>query len=121
MLVLSRRPNQTIAIEGGRIKITVLDFRGGKVRLGIDAPQDVTVHRGEVQAAVDREAAARDPEIKAGDRVVIQDGGRWHFARVTYARDEELRCVYEHGENICAVTVPRNAARHVHDAEVSRG
>lgn len=72
MLVLSRRPGETIEIDGGRIKITVIGFRNGKVRIGIDAPKDVAVNRGEVQAAIERNAAARDPEIKAGDCVLMR-------------------------------------------------
>ena len=52
MLVLSRKADETIVIDGGRIVITMIGYRNGKVRLGIDAPQHVTVHRGEVQAAI---------------------------------------------------------------------
>lgn len=121
MLVLGRKANETIEIDGGRIRITVVDLRGDKVRLGIDAPKDVTVHRGEVQAAIERNAAARDPEIKAGDRVLIQDGGAWHFARVTDVRGDELRCVYECGGKTYAATVPRELTRRVNAGEVARG
>ncbi len=54
MLVLSRRHNETIMI-GDNIEITVLDVRGGKVRLGIDAPTDVPVYRKELYDAIKRE------------------------------------------------------------------
>ena len=47
MLVLSRRMDEEIVI-GGEIRIRVLASRGGKVRLGISAPRDVTVERGEL-------------------------------------------------------------------------
>jgi carbon storage regulator len=47
MLVLSRKKNETIIIDD-RIKITVIEIRGDKVRLGIEAPRDVPVHRSEV-------------------------------------------------------------------------
>lgn len=57
MLVLSRRVNERIIINGGEIVITVVDIRGGdKVRLGIEADKSISVHREEVQAAVDAEA-----------------------------------------------------------------
>ena len=60
MLVLSRRESQSIMI-GNDIVITVISIRGDQVRIGIDAPRSVTVHRQEVAAAIEaanREAAA---------------------------------------------------------------
>lgn len=54
MLVLSRSIDQSIVI-GGNIVITVVDIRGGNVRIGIEAPREVSVHRKEVQEIVDRE------------------------------------------------------------------
>ncbi len=47
MLVLSRKPHETIRI-GNDIVITVISIEGGVVKLGIVAPQPVPVHRGEV-------------------------------------------------------------------------
>jgi len=57
MLVLSRQRDQTIMI-GDDIEITVVDIRGDKVRLGINAPQDIPVHRKEVYEAIKRENRA---------------------------------------------------------------
>jgi carbon storage regulator len=54
MLVLSRRANQSIVI-GSDVVVTVLEVRGDHVRLGIDAPRTVTVHREEVYAEIQRE------------------------------------------------------------------
>lgn len=54
MLVLSRHQNEAIMI-GDRIKIVVVDIRGDKVRLGIEADSDVPVHRLEVYNAIKRE------------------------------------------------------------------
>ena len=54
MLVLSRQKEQTIMI-GDNIEITVVDIRGDKVRLGINAPSEITVHRKEVYDAIQRE------------------------------------------------------------------
>jgi len=64
MLVLSRQRDETIMI-GDEIEITVVDIRGDKVRLGINAPSDVPVHRKEVYEAIKREnrdAADMNPE-----------------------------------------------------------
>ncbi|MCA9089559.1 MAG: carbon storage regulator CsrA [Planctomycetaceae bacterium] len=47
MLVLSRKKNESIVIDD-RIVITVVEVRGDKVRLGIEAPRDVSIHRQEV-------------------------------------------------------------------------
>jgi len=54
MLVLSRTRDETIMI-GDDIEITVVDIRGDKVRLGINAPSHVPVHRKEVYNAIQRE------------------------------------------------------------------
>ena len=51
MLVLSRKKNEKITI-GDNIIITVVDIRGGKVRLGFDAPREIPVHREEVFKAI---------------------------------------------------------------------
>ena len=58
MLVLSRHRDESIMI-GDNIVITVVDVRGDKVRLGIDAPTDIPVHRQEVYDAIQREKNAR--------------------------------------------------------------
>lgn len=54
MLVLSRKRDESIIIGDG-IVITVVDIRGDKVRIGIDAPSEVPVHRQEVYEAIQRE------------------------------------------------------------------
>lgn len=45
MLVLGRKVEQAIVLDGGRIRISVLEVQGGRVKLGIEAPRDVIVHR----------------------------------------------------------------------------
>lgn len=47
MLVLSRKKNESIVIRDN-IVVTVVEIRGDKVRVGIEAPKEVTVHRREV-------------------------------------------------------------------------
>ena len=54
MLVLSRKKHQTIVIAGGEIVLTIVEIRGDKVKLGIQAPTDISIHRGEVQAIIDQ-------------------------------------------------------------------
>jgi len=64
MLVLSRRRDESIMI-GENIVITIVDIRGDKVRLGIDAPTEIPVHRQEVYEAIQREnlrASQLDPK-----------------------------------------------------------
>lgn len=54
MLVLSRKKDEKIVI-GDHITLMVIDIRGDKVRLGIEAPKDVAVHRQEVYEAIQKE------------------------------------------------------------------
>ncbi|MBK96403.1 MAG: carbon storage regulator [Planctomycetaceae bacterium] len=53
MLVLSRKKNESIVINND-ITIVVVDIRGDKVRLGVEAPKEVPVHRQEVYNAIQR-------------------------------------------------------------------
>ena len=57
MLVLSRKKNESIIIDQ-EIRITVVEIRGDKVRLGIEAPKEVPVHRSEIHEAIRSERAA---------------------------------------------------------------
>jgi len=57
MLVLSRKVGESVVI-GGDVIVTVLEVRGEVIRLGIDAPREVVVHRSEVVEAI---AAADTP------------------------------------------------------------
>lgn len=61
MLVLSRKKNESIVIDEN-IVITVVEIRGDKVRLGIDAPKEVPIHRSEIHAAIQSELRARAEE-----------------------------------------------------------
>ncbi len=60
MLVLSRKRNESIVI-GDKIKITIVEMRGDKVRIGIEAPEDVSVHRQEVYDAIQRDNQGKRP------------------------------------------------------------
>jgi len=54
MLVLSRQRDESIVI-GDNVVVTIVDIRGDKVRLGIQAPGEIPVHRQEVFEAIQRE------------------------------------------------------------------
>ena len=60
MLVLSRKKNESIVINHD-ITIVVVEIRGDKVRLGIEAPKDVQVHRQEVYDAIRRQQQPTEP------------------------------------------------------------
>ena len=61
MLVLSRKKNESIVINND-ITIVVVEIRGDKVRLGVEAPKEVPVHRREVFEAIQRYEASQQME-----------------------------------------------------------
>ena len=63
MLVLSRKPGEKIHIGSG-ITVTVVEIQGNKIRLGIDAPEEVPIFRAELNAFLDRIGAV--PEENRG-------------------------------------------------------
>lgn len=54
MLILTRRPNETLMI-GAEITVTVLGVKGNQVRIGVNAPKNVTVHREEIFERINAE------------------------------------------------------------------
>lgn len=71
MLVLTRRAGESIVI-GDEVRVVVLDVRGDTVRLGIEAPRSVQVHRAEVYAevqAANAAAVSRDDLGSVADRL----------------------------------------------------
>lgn len=54
MLILTRRPTETIMI-GENITITVLEVRGNQVRIGVNAPREISVHREEIFERIQQE------------------------------------------------------------------
>ena len=67
MLVLSRKKNESIVVNDN-VTIVVVDIRGDKVRLGIEAPKEIAVHRREIQDLVEsqRKAAMDGKDGKKG-------------------------------------------------------
>jgi carbon storage regulator len=66
MLVLTRKPGQSIMIGDG-VEVQVLSVAGEKVRLGITAPRDVSIFRNEVYDRIENEAASRAENETADD------------------------------------------------------
>jgi carbon storage regulator len=68
MLILSRKSGQSIMI-GEKIKVTVLDVRGDQVRLGIEAPRELPVHRQEIYELI----RAENIDAAGSDARALQD------------------------------------------------
>lgn len=73
MLVLTRKIDQSIMI-GDHIRVVVVDIRGDQVKLGIDAPRDVMVHRQEIyqeiQAENQRAALKKQVDLGSLEKVI---------------------------------------------------
>jgi len=61
VLILTRRVGETLMI-GDEVKVTVLGVKGNQVRIGVDAPRDVTVHREEIYDRIKKEKEQESPE-----------------------------------------------------------
>jgi carbon storage regulator len=61
MLILTRRVGETLMI-GDEVTVTVLGVKGNQVRLGVNAPKDVAVHREEIYERIKREQEGGTPE-----------------------------------------------------------
>jgi len=64
MLILTRRAGETVMI-GSDVTITVLGVKGNQVRIGINAPRDVAVHREEIYDRIQSEKSAKDEDAAA--------------------------------------------------------
>ena len=64
MLVLSRKKNESIVINDD-ITIIIVEIRGDKVRLGVECPKEVPVHRKEVYDAIHRNVVVSDRQTKS--------------------------------------------------------
>jgi carbon storage regulator len=61
VLILSRKKSESIMI-GDHIRVTITEIRGDKVRIGVEAPKHIIVHRHEVHEAIQRHNAATDTD-----------------------------------------------------------
>lgn len=60
MLILTRRVGETLMV-GDEVTVTVLGVKGNQVRLGVNAPKDVAVHREEIYQRIQREKQGENP------------------------------------------------------------
>ena len=73
MLVLSRKKDEVVRI-GDQISITVVEVRGDKVRLGIEAPKDMDVHRQEVWEAIQEVKIRKEADAVRGNEAESTGG-----------------------------------------------
>lgn len=104
MLVLSRKKGESVVVNGN-ITIVVVDVRGDKARIGIEAPADVAVYRSEVlaksAAANEGDEAAKDGEIDAPQtsRKAKNVGATSKRGRAGNGRGARKKTVATSGEN----------------------
>ena len=75
MLVLTRRPGQSIMI-GNDVTVTVLEIRNDQVRIGVAAPRSVQVHREEIYEQIARENAAAVEGVRSTAEALRARPGR---------------------------------------------
>lgn len=72
MLILTRRVGETLMV-GDDVTVTVLGVKGNQVRIGVNAPKEVAVHREEIYERIKRERAAAD-ETPTPPASAVNDG-----------------------------------------------
>jgi len=74
MLILTRRVGETVMI-GNDVTVTVLGVKGNQVRIGVNAPKDVSVHREEIYERIKREEDGdpSEPSAKASGTKIVDD------------------------------------------------
>ena len=72
MLILTRRVGETVMI-GNEVTVTVLGVKGNQVRIGVNAPKDVAVHREEIYERIKREEDNNDSRSSAPIAKIVDD------------------------------------------------
>ena len=75
MLILTRRVGETLMI-GDEVTVTVLGVKGNQVRIGVNAPKDVAVHREEIYERIKRERTSETPSSATFDAETAPGGAR---------------------------------------------
>jgi len=87
MLVLSRKKDESIVINND-ITIVVVEIRGDKVRLGVEAPKEVPVHRQEVFEAIARGETVVESVDTESVKSSVKSSGKSHLADDSVAGDQ---------------------------------
>ena len=78
MLILTRRVGETLVI-GDDVTVTVLGIKGNQVRIGVNAPKDVSVHREEIYDRIQREKGGAAAVKESGNEGGTEDGNEGNF------------------------------------------
>ena len=76
MLILTRKVGETLMI-GDEIEVTILSLKGNQVRIGVNAPKDVPVHREEIYDRIKRERQGDEAGSEAGNEIGNTKGDDW--------------------------------------------
>jgi carbon storage regulator len=88
MLILTRRINETLNI-GDDVQVTVLGIKGNQVRIGINAPRDVPVHREEIYQRIKRAERMNAGEAEEGDTATDDFSSDHDHRGADYFGDED--------------------------------